>query len=232
MANTLQYWLTFNSGAERLRLPVNPETISVSSTHGYEDIEVTQLGEFTVIGNAKLRDFSFSSFFPRDYNPSYCEYESIPNPRDAVRLIESWKASGRPARLTITGNPLKSADITEESGYVNTPITIRSFTYEERAGSPGDIYFDLSLKEYRFVEFKRVTSSSTDSSTVALTEQSSRPDTRETPSTVKVRNGDTLWKIAQRMLGDGDRWREIYAKNSAAIGPNPNLIYADQTLVI
>lgn len=33
------------------------------------------------------------------------------------------------------------------------------------------------------------------------------------PQTYQVRQGDTLWGIAQRLLGDGNRWREIAAAN-------------------
>ena len=48
---------------------------------------------------------------------------------------------------------------------------------------------------------------------------------------VVVRRGDTLWDLAAADLGPGAdpaavdaRWREIYAQNRAAIGPDPDLI--------
>lgn len=47
-----------------------------------------------------------------------------------------------------------------------------------------------------------------------------------------VVRGDTLWGIAQRKLGDGRRWREIYAANRAVVGPNPDRIFPGQVLVI
>ena len=44
-----------------------------------------------------------------------------------------------------------------------------------------------------------------------------------------VKKGDTLWKIAQRLFGDGERWREIYERNRNIIR-DPNLIYEGQAL--
>jgi nucleoid-associated protein YgaU len=198
-----------------LQLPVNPPSVQISSSHSYEDVQVSQLGEYTVIGDANLRDFSFSSFFPRDYNPSYCEYEAIPAPWDAVQTIEGWMKSRRPIRLTITGTP------------INVAVTIRSFNYEpERAGNPGDIYYDLSLKEYVFVETNKV---EIVGNKAKVSVEATREDTRSTPTTYTVKPGDNLTKIALRY---GKKWPEIYAKNKAVIGPDPNRIYPGQKLVL
>ena len=43
-----------------------------------------------------------------------------------------------------------------------------------------------------------------------------------------MKSGDSLWKIAQNTLGDGNRWREIYELNKDTVGSNPNLIYPGQ----
>ena len=43
--------------------------------------------------------------------------------------------------------------------------------------------------------------------------------------------GDNLWAIAQKLLGSGYRWNEIYEANQSIL-KNPNLIYAGQALTI
>ncbi|MBY0356518.1 MAG: LysM peptidoglycan-binding domain-containing protein [Candidatus Obscuribacterales bacterium] len=45
-----------------------------------------------------------------------------------------------------------------------------------------------------------------------------------------VQHGDNLWDIAEKQLGDGSRWGEIYKANTAVIGDNPRLIFAGQEL--
>jgi nucleoid-associated protein YgaU len=46
-----------------------------------------------------------------------------------------------------------------------------------------------------------------------------------------VAEGDSLWKIAQRHYGDGERWRRIYEANRDLI-KDPDRIYPGQQLRI
>lgn len=54
----------------------------------------------------------------------------------------------------------------------------------------------------------------------------------EPRETYTVRPGDSLSAIAQRVLGDGNRWPEIYDLNREVIGANPGLIHPGQVLVL
>lgn len=219
----IEFWLSYNNGEERLRLPVNPQSITVETTYGYEDIQIATLGEYTIIGNPRLRGFSFSSFFPSYYNPTYCEYENIPEPSEAVAIIERWMHTRRPIRLTITGT---------RGVAINYPVTIRSFTYEERAGHPDDIFYTIDLREYRFIEVRNV-SDVKGSGDVKIASSSGRPSAYEPPASYTVKRGDSLWKISAMMYKDGGvGWRKIYEANRNVIGKNPNLIYPGQVLVI
>ena len=47
-----------------------------------------------------------------------------------------------------------------------------------------------------------------------------------------VKSGDSLWQIAERELGKGARWPEIYELNKAVIGDNPDLIYPGQRYIL
>jgi nucleoid-associated protein YgaU len=48
---------------------------------------------------------------------------------------------------------------------------------------------------------------------------------------VRVRRGDSLWRIAKRHLGKGKKWAAFYKLNKRKID-NPDLIYPGQTLII
>jgi len=218
-----QFWLKYNNNAEVLWLPVNPETINASSTYGYEDVNVSNLGEYTILGNNRQKDFTVSSFFPRDYNGSYCQYSKLKDPWELVKTIERWQKSGRPVRFIVTNTP------------INIAVTIRSFEYEERGGEPGDIYYTLQLKEYTFISNAKKSdpnAKKTNISAAKVTTDPARPSTRTTPTSYTVKSGDSLFKIAAKVYGNGDRWRDIYAKNKSAIGANPNAIKPGQKLVI
>ena len=56
-----------------------------------------------------------------------------------------------------------------------------------------------------------------------------RPSAPATGNSVRVASGDSLWKIAARTLGDGERWREIAALNP---GLNPDKLFVGQEIVV
>ena len=72
-------------------------------------------------------------------------------------------------------------------------------------------------------------------------QQRAQPRSPAEPGTARVRppeDGvhDSLWRIAQRCLGDGDRWPEIWTLNKGSTQPggrvltNPNMIHPGDTL--
>ncbi|CAM3640734.1 LysM peptidoglycan-binding domain-containing protein [Mesobacillus zeae] len=214
----VEFWLI--SGKERLRLPVNPTANAYDSPFDYEDIEVEGLGEVTNIKLRGLRPFTIQTFWPKHYNPTYCGYRGFISPTAFVAKIESWRNRRQPIQYVVTG-----------AGGVNLPVTIRDFQIEaERAGSPGDIYFTLALKEWREVRVERVT--------VAKPKPKPKPRPPKPKPVPKkiyvVKKGDCLWNIAKKpsVYGDATKWRKIYNANKKLIGKNPNLIYPGQKLVI
>lgn len=48
---------------------------------------------------------------------------------------------------------------------------------------------------------------------------------------IRVRRGDSLWRISRRHLGNGKKWAAFYKANKRKID-NPNLIFPGQTLII
>lgn len=54
----------------------------------------------------------------------------------------------------------------------------------------------------------------------------------ETNGIYVVREGDSLWRIAEEKFGDGMQWNRIYEANRELIGDDPNLIYVGWELKI
>lgn len=216
--NRIEFWLKDRHNVY-MRLPVNPPEIDYSSPFGLQKVTIASLGEVALPGERGLKAISFSSFFPRDYNASYCEYKGFPQPWEWVKKIEEWRDDRRNIRLIISGTP------------ISIPVFVEEFTLQpEKAGAPGDIYYTISMTEYRPVKAKQLV---VESKSAATAKQEERPKSDKTkPKTYTVVKGDSLWKIAKTAYGDGNQWRKIYDANKDVVGKNPNLIYPGQKLVI
>ena len=216
----MQVWL---KGNIPLRFPVLPSEYKIQGSKGIETVNINAIGEVDLEGTRGLRTVSFSSFFPKHYDPTYCEYSGIKKPMRYVKQIEQIMAGGT-TRIIITGTP------------VNFPCRVASFDWGENDGT-GDISFTITLKEHR----KIAVSKSSVIAEAASTEQSSedtsskdatkREDSREKPKTYTVKRGDCLSSIARKLTGNSD-WHTLYEQNKGVIGSNPNLIKDGTVLVI
>lgn len=193
-----EFWLSFGNGAEKLRLPVLPSVLEVSSPSQNDSINISKLGELTIIQDPLAKEFSFSSFFPL-YESSLTEYSGFPEPWDCIEMIERWKNSGKPMRFVVTGTP------------INFPVTVENFPYREGASGIGDIDYTIVFKEFKFNTVRKITVKKEVSKSVT------RPNPQPVPKTYTVKKNDTLWAIARRYYNDSLQWRKIWEANKDAI---------------
>lgn len=207
--------LSYENLNENIILPVNPSEFIISNGGtSFTDVQVIKGGERTVIGNRQMQVVSFSSFFPKFYDSSYCTEKSIFKPWELVKKIDAWRQAGEIVKLLIT-----EADI-------NMYATIRKFDYREKGGEPGDIYYDIEFKEFEFIRIREIGTES-----AKVEQQSNRPETSGTTKSYTVQEGDCLWSIAKKFYGTGSEYEKIFNLNSPPI-KNANLIYPGQVLMI
>lgn len=210
----MEFWLQKETDG-KFQLPVNPSQFTVTVSNKNTVVNVIQLGDINLIGKTGLKETSFSSFFPaKVYNFSNYPYEK--DPLDYVNRIEKWRNAGEPIRFIVTG-------------VLNMECTIESFSYGEQDAT-GDIYYTLSLKEYKHIKVKGA-SGNTSTSTGNSSNRAVQPANTNAGKSYTVQNGDSLWKIAKQFYGNGAEYNKIYNANKDKIS-NPSLIYAGQVLTI
>ena len=64
MNTKYQMWITYNAEAEKLRIPVLPEKITVSIGSNNSSVDLVGLGEVVIKQARPAFQFSFDSFFP------------------------------------------------------------------------------------------------------------------------------------------------------------------------
>lgn len=198
----IEYWLTFNNGAEKLRLPVPPREFEMSTGLNNTTVTNSEIGEINLIGKPRLKTVTLSSYFP--IRPDgLCQYTGFPSPAECLDLIRRWRESGKPIRLLIVGESLK----------VNEAMSIESFQVSQKPG-PQDIYFSLELKEYRFLPPEVDGNGLTDALALLKEYTGTRPVERTVPQTYTTQPGDTLWAIARRFYHNAARAEELRRRNA------------------
>lgn len=213
----MEFWLK-KSNSDKIMLPVNPESFAFTEKHNNTSVNVNSIGEVNLLGKRGLKTGTISSHFPkRDRN--YANNSGRQAPYTYINKLLSWKSSGKPVQLIITGTK------------INFQVTIETLKYGEQDGT-GDVYYDLTLKEYRAVEIKKTKLKETKKKkTTKKKSKPKRPAAKKKTKTYTVKSGDCLWNIAKRFYGNGAQYTKIYNANRGKI-KNPNLIYPGQVLTI
>lgn len=225
MNDNYEIELSFNNRAEGFRIPVNPETIEIRESGNGKTYDIvgkggnteeTRAGEVNVIKSPKLREVSFSSIFPSQHYP-FVVSSSLLQPMEYVAFIRKWMATKHPIRFVYAGvfsaQQMSLGD--KSSSDISMPASIEKFEWREVAGSPGDIEYNLSLKEYVFYSARRViASTNTAGETVLIQQPPDRPDERIRPETYALQPGEGLFHVAMKFYnGNSGKWRDIQKYN-------------------
>lgn len=205
---------------ERFTFPVNPEEVIISRQKGYDTANILSSGEFDFPQGDRIKEISFSSFFPKVYDESFCKggKSELPDPQVAMNKLNDFLVMKTPLRFVIS-----------EAG-INVPVFVASHQTTFRGGEPGDVYFDITLRTWRELKVAKTAGSSTGGGTAVNKKQ--RTDMKEKNKTYTVKAGDSLSKIAKLELGDSSKWNQIYKLNQKVIGKDPNAIKPGQKLVL
>ncbi|MEW8955614.1 LysM peptidoglycan-binding domain-containing protein [Clostridium sp.] len=214
-------YLGISSGEEGFTIPVLPEKIEIDENGDNKTFEVINLGEINTINLPKLTEISFESFFPKNRGP-YVSSEQLFEPSFYISKIKEWREKRQKIRFIFTGGSALE---------VNDLFTIENFKLSENGGEVGDIYYSIEFKKYRTYASKKVVIVNNTSANKVAAQSSppQRPVENKQTNTHTVVSGDTLFYIAKRYLGNGNRWREIFNLNKDKISV-PEKIYPGQVL--
>jgi nucleoid-associated protein YgaU len=144
------------------------------------------------------------------------------SPSDIEQQIRGWinATTGKQLRLVITGTKW------------NIPVRINNFL-STPGGGHGDINYTISLSEWRDLVVQESSMASLQSLSATNTKTDKRPSSKPKQKTYTVKAGDTMWKIAQKLSGNGGRWPEMWSINkSRSRSKDPDLIYPGEVFLV
>lgn len=180
-------------------LPMNPEELTITHPSKNETYNVLGVGEVVVPMSPGLQEASWESFFPGDDNPFA---SGTGSPREAVKLLTRAKKNKVIGRLIVTRSGLFDT---------NLRCIIEEFETKDKGGEPNDIYYRITLKEYR----------SYDPQTVAIIQQ---PTTAEQPAQASAepeRPVDTpVLRVGAQAIANGKYYSSEYGEGPSGTANN------------
>ena len=188
-------------GTREIRIPWLPDKVSYDGNGSARiTVDILDQGEVEIPNGSTLRRISWSSYFPG------AGHKKLPflrgkweNPKNLQSLLMTWKDNSTPLRVIMTGYP------------INNDVYVEDFK-GEYYGSYGDFAYELTLKTRRDISIisEKVASAATTTETKAASSGG---------KTYTVKQGDTLWAIAQRPehYGNGAQYKKIYEANKTII---------------
>jgi hypothetical protein len=152
-------WFKVN-GQEEVMLPVNPQEVTITYPGNPTNYDVEGIGEIVVPRMQKLATCSFESFFPRERI-----YQTMINshkwhtPEWYVNFFKNIQKSRLPFELTIVRGydrigiyyDYPTNTINDRIDYYDTVFNavILDFTVTDKGGEPGDVYYNMTISEWR-----------------------------------------------------------------------------------
>jgi len=207
----MEFYLTGKN--TKLHLPMNPEQLQVMTSSKLFSVSIIELGDFLMPRGIAPATIRWEGIFPGVSRRNSIYVVDWQDPKAIVGLISGWRRENVKVHLLITETP------------INMDCYIQEFDHTWKGGH-GDCYYSISLVEARNL----VVMTEKEKSTSAQAKTSAQRPAPSIPKTYTVKQGDTLWGIAKKMLGDGAKWKTLYELNKAVIGPDPNKIKPGQVL--
>lgn len=208
------------NGKSKIVFPIVPESYEVVDSWDNQELNITDIGLITMIGKRGLKSITFSSFFPAS-KYSFVEPGSTMSGKKERELVKTGQYGRLAIREYATYHPWNTVkklqawrgkvltfSISSTEGRVSWPCVIDGdFSYGERDHT-GDVYFTITLKEYKRTQTKRTVT--------APTKKASKPAQKSNVLTYTTKKGDTLKIASKKMTGASSYAKTIYSQNKAA----------------
>ena len=213
-------------------LPVTPEKIQTKINNKNKSYTLLNSSEMNILKDPGLTEFSFEALLPNMEYP-FAIYESgFKEAKYYLDILEKYKSEKSTFRFIVNRN----LSTKNNFKYTSMLVSLEDYTINEDVKYGFDYMVSIKLKQYIPQGTKAVVlPAEMDSSGVALQATTQRADTTgnqpsaagNIPSPYIVVDGDSLFNICKKFLGDGNKCWDVAKYNNIS---NPNNISAGDSI--
>ncbi len=188
-------------GARKFTFPALPEQIKGKSAAKYQSFDIISKGTVKLPKGTEPREISWEGEFfgESKRKEAVVRKNAWKKPSECVEILNSYLQKGTVLNLIVTET------------WINLDVTVASFQLTSY-GAYGNIKYSIS-----FIEKKTLKLYDTSELKIESFQPRIEPEPEPAGHPYEVRQGDSLWKIAGKELGDSLRWPEIYDANAGII---------------
>ena len=188
-------------------VPITPSSITTKINNKNKVVTLINDGDFNILKEEGLKEFTFDMCLPA-YKYPFARGVLLPI-NYYLNMLSFLKNSQKPFRFIVIREGAVGS-----SGYNTTMlVSLENYEIKEDAGNGRDVVVSVTLKEYKNVNstlFKYVNIGAQAIGTALSVATFISTKTRDSSSkksqrTYKVKEGDTLYIIAKKELGDANK---------------------------
>lgn len=205
-------------GGSRIRFPMLPEKISLGADAKFMTYNIISLGDVKIPRGKGVEEVEWSGTFPAESRKNLSFIREFTQADSLIKILRTHRDKGSRCTLLITGT------------CINLTVYISKFT--GKYIGVGDFQYEIKLivaQEIKIYTTKELKISNPKPARTASKKTAKKKATESKTINYTVKSGDCLWRIAQKYLGNGARYMEIYNLNKDKI-KNPDLIYDGQVI--
>ena len=188
-------------------VPITPSSITTKINNKNKVVTLINDGDFNILKEEGLKEFTFDMCLPA-YKYPFARGVLLPI-NYYLNMLSFLKNLKKPFRFIVIREGAVGS-----SGYNTTMlVSLENYEIKEDAGNGRDVVVSITLKEYKNVKstlFKYVNLGAKGlggalSLTTFISTKTRDSSTKKTQRTYKVKEGDTLYIIAKKELGDANK---------------------------